>query len=978
MLIGSVLRSDFAYPQGISTLRPSLSYSVNNRDETTDRFNRTVMSHSGRSIRDLFEKRADVLGGKNAWDEILEGLAKKIGFNVIPGRAHMSIQEIWANFIKQNQPLVDKGNALIVKDIKENGNVTEETISQLRKIIRRFAFPETSGKLIKSKTDGIKGQIIDRSSGKREDSFTRNLAGIFSSPKRSCESLIIQGVKSMLEQAINVIWIQQNSSEKLIEGVPNVLIPEEGFGVLIEQFLEFDASGTAMSDLYGHTAIEAVIGDADTAVRSIYANVVQFLFRKGQESQAEVFEYNPTFLTTPYEFRLKGKEYSVVKNIDELQKAMQSYPKINGRISPVTKEQAMEINRVVNALEEEVGAALDVEWGYLNGELYILQIRPIIGDFKKPLVNIDTELAKKELITGTLSAVGHTTEKGFTGKLVLFGSGVDSKTVAKFEKEFGSEYIRVQSDVALAVVGTQTKAKVLIDPEQGSRQAHRINLITDRIAEGEFVYANGPILREGLDKNIEFIPHPELHKVWISNQDVTYFSDGLRGIFYEPDMKDEMVKINDDYDRRQAILVDFQKKVKYVFLKDDIGFGEFIWLMRVFRFGAEFDSDIFVDMWREENCNLNFVQREIMAGKYEEFDFEDAQEELDLLEEALSFPLYPSDWESSRLKSFKNILFLKGIAGKLKEAAQPRKKSVIPEQYVTLLLDQYDSRKSAQFQLVESIKDAQIIRVSPRELLKTSERVKVYPDQLSVIKTAGTVSTIYVHANGFYDSPSLFAVLIKIRQENSDALIIIDGSTISDDEFKRFESEYGRVILKAGGVFGDQEIIKFIQEDHLKWAARKKAVQQQAVTPKIQALLTESRAGETIFVINNDDANDFAAFIRDKFGDKHTVVPISFMVELEGALEERVPSIVIADTHLMGKDEWDNIYRLVSAKNPKARFILTDNEAAIFPKERVENRKVIGVIEKPFYFQGVLKVLKDVISAGPLIERPSLETQSGV
>ena len=41
------------------------------------------------------------------------------------------------------------------------------------------------------------------------------------------------------------------------------------------------------------------------------------------------------------------------------------------------------------------------------------------------------------------------------------------------EEEFKEEYIRVQFDVASAILGGKTQAKVLIDPYQGSRQAHR-------------------------------------------------------------------------------------------------------------------------------------------------------------------------------------------------------------------------------------------------------------------------------------------------------------------------------------------------------------------------------------------------------------------------------------------------------------------------------------------------------------------------
>jgi len=782
------------------------------------------------AYRELFEERlAPSYGGKGSWDKVLEDLAPKIGFHTALS-SRFTIQEVWDRFIEANKALVDEGNALIDSELREHRAISSDAEERLRAIAAEFQFPKEIESYIRNCTEMLKGWVIARSSGRHEDSFLRNLAGIFISPKKKDERLIVQGIKEIFDHAVRKIWIEQNTSTKKTEGIPNLLNTEEGFGVVVQPFLSFDASGTAMSNLYGHTAIEAVIGDADMAVRPVHANATQFLFKKGQNN---TFEYNPTFLSTPYEFRLKGKEYSVERNLEEMSEIMKKYPKIEGRFSPLNNEQAIELNRVVNALEEEIGVPLDVEWGLLNKKLYIIQIRPIIGDFKKPLVEMSPELqgGGKQAIAQTPIALGHTEPIGFTGKMVVVGNNVPRDIIQQFEDEFSKNYIRVQSDVASHVLECTTRAKILVDPEQGSRQAHNINLITNRISAGEFVYCNGPILKNYLLQSLDFVPHPELKGIWVSDQEVTYFANGLKGVFYKSVTKAEPLKQSDDYSR-QAALIDFHNKVKDTWFQDDIGMPEHSWIletMRVFRFGAYFGRSIqemFVDMRHEENCNLDFVQRKLLAFEYQESDFETIQYELGLLEEALSFPLYPSRWESSRMRAFRNILFLKGISEKLKEK-QPKQKTTIPQQYVVLLLDPYDVKKPAETQLEKTIGDAQVIRVGSKELLLRGDgKTKILPDKLSAIKTAGAISAICIHLNYYYDFPSLFAVLTRIRQENADSLIIVEGNTLSRDEFKRFESKYGRVILKTDGVFEDQEIAKFIQEDHLKWAERRKAAQQ--------------------------------------------------------------------------------------------------------------------------------------------------------
>jgi hypothetical protein len=217
------------------------------------------------------EKLAPVFGGKGAFDKLLEDLAPKIRFSVVSESVRFTIQEIWGRFIALNSTLVEEGNDLIERDMRERGSVSNETRKKLQGLIAELSFPKDLRLFIWNRTDHLKGWVIARSSGRREDSFLRNLAGIFISPLRRDRRLVTQGIKAIFKDAIKKIWIEQNDAEVKWDGVPTTLSAEEGFGVLVQPFVSFDASGTAMTDLYNHVSVEAVIGDASSAVRSAHA-----------------------------------------------------------------------------------------------------------------------------------------------------------------------------------------------------------------------------------------------------------------------------------------------------------------------------------------------------------------------------------------------------------------------------------------------------------------------------------------------------------------------------------------------------------------------------------------------------------------------------------------------------------------------------------------------------------------------------------
>gem|GEM_PF-3174895 len=636
------------------------------------------------SMRARFEELTKVYGGKGAWTIILNELKAKIGYET-PDPTYITIPQIWEKFIEANRRLVEEGNGLIRKQGSAAG---PETKVRLRKLRERFVFPEELVREIDRLAPDTKGALICRSSGSLEDSFERNLAGIFISPVAKDRRLLAQAMKEVFLQAMEVIWARGTGLKDLTvseaatawrdsnSAISSTLRSEEGFGAVVQPFLEFDASGTAMSNFYGHTAIEAAIGDARTAVSSVRASVAGYLFKKGDTA----FEYNPAYLDLPHTFKLKGVEYSVGKSRDDMRKALAGYPQIDGRPSPLSPAQARELNRVVNALEDAIGVPVDVEWGVLNSKLYIIQARPIIGDFRKALVEPAPELASQKTISRTPIALGQTPREGITANVVLFGSGVKADDVRAFENEISDGYIRVESDVASSVgaLDIGKKARVLVDPYQGSRNAHNINLITGRIAAGEFVYCNGPALREGLLQHLDLIPHPQYTNIWISRQKATYFSDGLRGAFYASNAPADTKDLATD---RQKALADFHKRMKPLWAKhfDEIGHYKGLWELlskNIFASAGDYAFGIMVD--GDNASSIDALRRTLVEGirkgRIPEHGVYAVQPEIRRLKEALSNPLYPERGESRIRAVLDRILRLEDVADQIARDEDAKKK----------------------------------------------------------------------------------------------------------------------------------------------------------------------------------------------------------------------------------------------------------------------------------------------------------------
>ena len=609
------------------------------------------------NIRSLFERFAPIYGGKGFWMKVLELLSKDKDSKFSVPQTRYITTDMWRHFFQSQKDRIDQINHLL-----EESRDDENKLTELEKAIYTLEMPwkELPNEL---------GKII-RSAGVQEDSFEHNLAGVLISLCPDEDSDLEETLRKILLQYIKTVLIDQyvkTQNKEGIAGLPPEITLDGGMAFLVQNFLSFSASGTAMSDLLGYTTIEAVFGDAVTSVKGSGDNSLVCTIEKRTRDLKQI----PAYEFLPSECVFKGKPYRRGEDPEAMLQKIQAadYPRISGKYHPITYAQTMDIFDEVQKLEKKLGFKLDLEWGFVNGRLNFTQVRPITKDFPGPLVKKSDKLAKAIPIAESPVALGKTlplkeSEKseGFTGKMVLIAArSTDQETLTTLEAidkdpSIG-KYIRVQIDAAsYAGYMKKTNAQVLVCPLSSTRQAHNINLIYDRIAEGEFIYVNGKVLRKGLLENVEFEPHPTLEGVWVSKGEVTYWSNGLEGAFYQLKKRTGKRKpegINDDKTSRR---IQFHKKAMDFWEKAPRDFKKYT------------EDEIIMEMLNLLDPDFekhSQILEQILKTPEEKLDelygkFSEQSEALlaliPNLRQTLSNPLYPSYIDNRWMKLFRKIL----------------------------------------------------------------------------------------------------------------------------------------------------------------------------------------------------------------------------------------------------------------------------------------------------------------------------------
>ncbi|MBF0385946.1 MAG: helix-turn-helix domain-containing protein, partial [Candidatus Omnitrophica bacterium] len=312
-------------------------------------------------VEAAFEKLTATDGGKVVFGKALEKAMAKVGFSR-PKAEYFSIADVWAEFLHENFSRVQEGNGLILDNNSWNeGRLRDEIVAKLSAIIEdKFTFSDKLMKKIIARAKALKGKVIARSSGRLEDNFENSLAGVFTSIKAENPKLAAVAIAEVFKDAVNKIWIERNIRQNMVDAVPNILSVEEGFGIELDEFIDFEASGTLFSDVHGHVSIEAVFGDAAFAVKDAGANTARYVLRRDGSvfHNGDEVRFSPSFDKLPHALRYKdktlelrdGRQKEIEKFLEE-----KNYPQIKGQTAPISVEQAKELKRIAVELEIELG-----------------------------------------------------------------------------------------------------------------------------------------------------------------------------------------------------------------------------------------------------------------------------------------------------------------------------------------------------------------------------------------------------------------------------------------------------------------------------------------------------------------------------------------------------------------------------------------------------------------------------------------------
>jgi phosphohistidine swiveling domain-containing protein len=172
--------------------------------------------------------------------------------------------------------------------------------------------------------------VIVRSSATVEDSAAHSFAGIF-------ESIVITTPAS-LEPTVRAVWASVFSPRALAYYREIGLTKVPTMAIVIQRFVAAERSGVMFTTFGGRTLVEHVEGDCEKLV-------------KGE--------------VTPEQLWLSGPERE---------------PETSGSLDPA---HVKELARLAKALEAQFGGPQDVEWVLLDGQIQVVQSRPITTSGKQ-------------------------------------------------------------------------------------------------------------------------------------------------------------------------------------------------------------------------------------------------------------------------------------------------------------------------------------------------------------------------------------------------------------------------------------------------------------------------------------------------------------------------------------------------------------------------------------------------------------------
>ncbi|MBF0253277.1 MAG: ATP-binding protein, partial [Candidatus Omnitrophica bacterium] len=518
----------------------------------------------------LQEEAYDV-GGKVLGLDRLKEFSKEIGFETIPTEV-LVIKSFFDKYIEANKELIMAGDIILEKkdelielvnqvvikhnvkswdsgimaededmiqffmsidmpDMKELfrdwricGNGKDVVDIVLMFITNKLTMPEELNDMINAKLKELPeaSKYIARTSGRNEDGFYNNLAGEYSSTP--FENNAAGTINALFNE---FVWINWLTLKKKVLG--------DGCAIAIEPYMNFDSGFIGFSSLYGITTVETVLGGVEYATGGKLDKLEWMSDERREGSQdfgkensivfdfdGDDIDYTRTFYDVPKHMSYKGAKavWPYEKEFWEKYSHVVTLPDGRTVRSAMTIEELKEVKRVLQKLEEKLGYPVDIEGGFIDGKMYLVQARPVVGlayEQRTAIPKINNELIGEQCLS--LGAID------YTGRLVYKKDERMSQDELDKIKDLGD------CIVACREMNILTRAKnvqVVIDMENGSRLAHDTQMVYPYIKKEKRSYVAGLLLKHVLP-GLEYIEQDGLK---VSKHKVRVISDGIRARVY--------------------------------------------------------------------------------------------------------------------------------------------------------------------------------------------------------------------------------------------------------------------------------------------------------------------------------------------------------------------------------------------------------------------------------------------------------------
>ncbi|MCP4653579.1 MAG: hypothetical protein GY858_09410 [Candidatus Omnitrophica bacterium] len=445
----------------------------------------------------------------------------------------------WVDFFVNLREAPDIKRALGNKDRVDpmpDYEVNREARRKFKDVIENYLFSKTLPEgLIKSWREKIKHlgmHKIWRSSRFGEDSFEKSWAGFYMS---RCTDDFQDFY--MLHQIL-----------KPPHDVVSDRYQDVSYSVFLQKYSWADKSGIAFSNLEGYTTIEGVVGEGEVAVGGS-SNVIIDIRRDIDVIDHVYQEYDRR---NGSRRRIKWKGfylgpggmggYHTDEQIAEYtnKKWQENAVVINdasGRqyLSPFSEEEIREIKTTACEIEEDLGFPVDMEFFFKDGQLNVVQVRPITGDFSQSIEALP-EFEEEDVLARMPIAIGKTTIDGLVGFITSDVSVFGRKELDLIAKHADIPF----EQVFLTTDGPTDHSEylVLLTPRFASRiHHHGINFRENgTVVLGARDFFKSSVFRKLKWKKLP-IEDEYGRAISITEEPVKVYANGFRGLIVKADAK---------------------------------------------------------------------------------------------------------------------------------------------------------------------------------------------------------------------------------------------------------------------------------------------------------------------------------------------------------------------------------------------------------------------------------------------------------